>query len=200
MKRALDVAVAAAALTLLAPLLLLLVAAVRVTSKGPAIFRQERIGRHGQRFTVYKFRTMTVGADDARQRELNRRELAGELGSQEVYTLEADPRITPVGSVLRRTSLDELPQLVNVLTGDMSLVGPRPSLEWEVELFEDRYRRREEVRPGITGLWQVSGRRTIDMRGMLELDLEYVDRQSLWLDLQILARTVPAVLSSKGAA
>ncbi len=199
MKRTLDLVVAGAGLILAFPLLVLLAFAVRVTSSGPALFRQERIGLHGKAFTILKFRTMTLGGDDSAQREFNRRELAGELEGLTDFTLPEDDRVTRVGRFLRKSSLDELPQLINVVRGEMSLVGPRPSLDWEVEMFDEKYQRRVDVRPGVTGLWQVSGRRAIDMRGMLELDLEYVDTQSMSLDLGILVKTVGVVLSSEGA-
>ena len=200
MKRFFDMLVAGAILVMLSPLMVAIWVAVRLTSRGPGIYRQTRIGLHGQPFTIYKFRTMRVDADDREQREFNRRELTGELDEQETYTLADDDRITPIGGPLRKLSLDELPQFYNVLIGDMSLVGPRPSLEWEAELFEPRFQRRTDVRPGITGLWQVSGRRSIDMRGMLELDVEYVDNQSFVLDLKLLSRTPKAVLEAQGAA
>jgi len=200
MKRLFDVVVASALLVLAAPFMLVIGVLVRTTTDGPALHRQTRVGWKGRPFTMYKFRTMTVGGDDSAQREFNRRELAGELDHLESFTLPEDTRVTSVGAPLRRSSLDELPQLVNVLTGDMSIVGPRPSLDWEVELFDAKYQRRADVRPGMTGLWQVNGRRTVDMNGMLQLDLDYVDQRSLWMDIQILFKTLPAVLMGDGAA
>ncbi len=197
-KRCIDVALAGSALVVLAPLLLALVVIVRCTSRGPALFRQERLGLDGRPFTVLKFRTMRVDCDDAVHRDYVTRLLTDEAppvgGTSGLYKLDGDPRITPIGCWLRRTSLDELPQLVNVVRREMSLVGPRPALAWEAELYSDEERRRFEVLPGITGLWQVSGRSRLSMREALALDVEYVRRQSLWLDLVILARTVPAVL------
>lgn len=198
-KRLLDVTLAVAGLILLAPVGAAVALAIRATSRGPVIHRSVRIGKDGVPFEMMKFRTMYIDADDSAQREFNRRELLGELTGLEEFTLTLDSRITPVGRFLRKTSLDELPQLLNVVRGEMSFVGPRPSFEWEAELFEQRHRRRETVLPGISGLWQVEGRRTIDMRGMLELDLEYVDTRSFTRDLSILLRTVPAVLKSTGA-
>ena len=198
-KRVLDLVVATAVLVLTAPVVVCAAAMIKLTSRGPVIHRAQRVGRHGEQFTMFKLRTMHVGADDAEQRDFNRRELLGELGDVEEFSLGNDPRITRIGRLLRAVSIDELPQLVNVLRGDMSLVGPRPSIQWEVDLFEPRFRRREMVLPGITGLWQVSGRRQIDMRGMLELDLEYVDSRTFALDLVILARTLPAVVKTTGA-
>jgi lipopolysaccharide/colanic/teichoic acid biosynthesis glycosyltransferase len=146
---------------------------------------------------MLKFRSMTDGCDDAVHREYNLRELAGEdprEGRTGVYKPAADPRITRIGRLLRVTSLDELPQLINVLKGEMALVGPRPALDWEVALYQPHHRERLLVKPGITGLWQVSGRNLLSMREALDLDVEYVRRRSVRLDLTILARTVPAVL------
>lgn len=197
LKRGVDLAGAAALLLLTAPVLAVTAISVLVTSGRPVLFRQERIGRHGDRFTMYKFRTMHVGGSDAAHRQLNLRELRGE--AVDGHKDATDDRITVVGRWLRRTSLDELPQLVNVIRGEMSLVGPRPALPWEVEHFDDRQRRRERVRPGITGLWQVSGRNDLTMPEMLDLDVRYVSACSTWLDLRILLRTPAVVLSHEGA-
>jgi lipopolysaccharide/colanic/teichoic acid biosynthesis glycosyltransferase len=198
-KRAVDLAVALALILTLAPLLVILILLVRSTSAGPALFRQQRLGRDQRPFTMLKLRTMHVGRDDRIHREYVASLLSP--GSEAVpspgrglYKLEADPRVTRVGAWLRRTSLDELPQLCNVLRGEMSLVGPRPVLPWEAELFGEQYLRRFAVRPGLTGLWQVSGRSRLSMGKALELDVEYVARRSFWFDLVILIRTVPAVL------
>lgn len=202
-KRALDIAVALAALLLLSPLLLVAWLLVRLSGPGDAVFRQARVGRDGVAFVLYKFRTMHAGAPDDLHREYVRRSLAADrpaaCRARGLYKLANDPRITRVGAVLRRTSIDELPQLVNVLRGDMSLVGPRPALPYEVEMFGPGYAARFQVPPGLTGLWQVSGRNRLTMREGLELDLEYVRRHGLLLDLAILARTVPAVLRIGGA-
>lgn len=199
-RRALDIAVAASALILLAPVMLLIAIAVKATSPGPALFQQPRVGLARQPFPFFKFRTMTVTADDSALRGLIERELHGEdttvQGSQK---LTGDGRVTRLGSVLRRTSLDELPQLINVLKGDMSMVGPRPCLEWEAEMFPSEFDERFSVRPGITGLWQVSGRSTVGTLEMLRLDVEYVRKQSLLGDVSILARTVPVVIRGDGA-
>ncbi|HEV7963914.1 MAG TPA: sugar transferase [Actinoplanes sp.] len=194
-KRLLDLALASLALVVLSPLLAVLWLVVRCTSPGPAVFRQQRLGRDERPFTLYKFRSMRTGASDAIHRDFVTRMLAEApetVSPDGFYKLAADPRITPVGAWLRRTSLDELPQLVNVVRGDMSLVGPRPVLAWEAELFTEAAHVRFRVRPGLTGLWQVSGRARLTMPQALELDAQYVYRQSLWLDLSILARTVPA--------
>jgi lipopolysaccharide/colanic/teichoic acid biosynthesis glycosyltransferase len=196
-KRAVDLVISLALMIAVAPLLLILILLVRSTSGGPALFRQERLGRDKQPFTVLKLRTMYVGNDDRIHRDYVARLLsAGPAtpgGKGGLFKLEADPRITLVGLWLRRSSLDELPQLVNVLHGQMSLVGPRPMLPWEAELLEEIYQQRFSVKPGITGLWQVNGRSRLSMRQALELDVEYVGRRSFALDLVILLRTVPAV-------
>jgi lipopolysaccharide/colanic/teichoic acid biosynthesis glycosyltransferase len=194
-KRAIDVLVAATALLLCLPLLLLVWALVRLTSPGPALFRQSRVGEGGRPFEMLKFRTMVVDGDDSAHREYVRRLLTGSAEPEDgLYKLGADPRVTRVGAVLRKASIDELPQLINVLRGDMSLVGPRPALPWEAALFPDWAAPRFTVRPGLTGLWQVSGRNRLTMLDGLVLDADYVARQSLSLDLAILLRTVPAVL------
>jgi lipopolysaccharide/colanic/teichoic acid biosynthesis glycosyltransferase len=175
---------------------------VRCTSPGPVLFRQARIGLHGQPFVMFKFRTMRDGCSDEPLRELNLAELQGNADpgtSDGIFKLENDPRVTAAGRVLRRFSIDELPQLFNVLRGEMSLVGPRPALPWEVELFTPEQRRRHECVPGITGLWQVSGRNRLSMREMLDLDLLYVERRSTLLDVRILLRTPLVVLFDIGA-
>jgi lipopolysaccharide/colanic/teichoic acid biosynthesis glycosyltransferase len=197
--RAIDLIVAALALLVLAVPLLVIGLAIRLTSPGPALFAQTRIGLDGRRFAMYKFRSMRVGVDDTPLRALVAAELRGEDTSMSgSYKLGADPRVTPLGTFLRRTSLDELPQLINVLLGDMALVGPRPCLEWEAELFPVEFRPRFTVRPGITGLWQVSGRSSLSTLDMLQLDLSYVRTRTLACDLAILARTVPALLHTPG--
>lgn len=199
-RRALDLVIVVIALLVLAIPMLLIGLAVRLTSPGPALYRQQRIGRGGQPFTMYKFRTMRVGCSDAQHRGLIARELRGEdtsVGGS--WKIDQDPRVTPLGAFLRRTSIDELPQLINVLLGQMSLVGPRPCLDWEAEMFPARFAERFDVLPGLTGLWQVSGRSTMGTLEMLELDLAYVRSWSFWTDLVILLRTVPALLRGQGA-
>jgi exopolysaccharide biosynthesis polyprenyl glycosylphosphotransferase len=194
-KRAMDIAGATLGLVFLSPVLIAVALAVRLTSPGPVMFSQLRYGRNRRRFRMYKFRTMVEGAD-AQQSELE--ELNEAAGP--VFKIRRDPRITPFGAFLRRTSLDELPQLWNVLRGDMSLVGPRPLPLRDVNQFaEGRLMRRFSVLPGITGLWQVSGRSSLAFDEWLRLDLAYIDQWSLTLDLRILARTIPAVLSGRGA-
>ncbi len=199
--RALDVALTVASAAVTGPALALGWLLAWSSSPGPGLFRQERIGRDGKPFTMLKLRTMRVNCDDGQHRAYVRGMLGGEQqdGSQEgMYKLTADPRITPVGAFLRKTSLDELPQLINVLRGEMSLVGPRPALPWETEMFRPSDRLRFAVRPGITGLWQVSGRSRLSMRQALDLDVEFVHRYSLPQYLGILVRTGPALL--KGGA
>jgi exopolysaccharide biosynthesis polyprenyl glycosylphosphotransferase len=193
-KRALDLAVSAAALLVLAPLLALVALAVKLESRGPVLFRQQRIGRAGRLFTLYKFRSMRVGAEGERAALAARNEMDGP-----VFKLRHDPRVTRVGRWLRRTSFDELPQLWNVLRGEMSLVGPRPPLPEEVRRYERWQRRRLSVKPGITCTWQVSGRSDVGFRRWMELDLAYIDGWSLWQDLRIVLRTIPAVLLGRGA-
>lgn len=197
-KRVLDVSLSLALIIILAPLLLLLWCLVRSTSAGPALFRQERVGRDRRPFTMLKLRTMYVDNDDQVHRDYVTHLLSAHfLAAAEpdgLFKLEADPRVTRLGGWLRRSSLDELPQLFNVLHGEMSLVGPRPVLPWEAQLFEERYQRRFLIKPGITGLWQVSGRSRLTMRQALELDVEYAVCQSLRLDLIIILLTVPAIL------
>ena len=196
LKRLLDLAVAATLLLLCLPLLLVVWAVVRVTSPGPALFRQSRVGQGGRPFHVLKFRTMVVDGDDTQHREYVRRLLTGSAEPQDgLYKLGADPRVTRAGAVLRKTSIDELPQLFNVLRGEMSLVGPRPALPWEARMFPAWAASRFSVRPGLTGLWQVSGRNRLTMLDGLVLDVDYVSRHNVFLDLYILVRTVPAVLN-----
>lgn len=202
-KRVIDFVGAAIVFVLLSPVLTVIWLAVRIESPGPALFKQERMGLLGKPFMFYKFRTMVDGNDPRIHQEYVKRlitnasdDLKGQTGS---FKLEADPRITRVGHFLRRTSLDELPQLLNVLAGDMSLVGPRPPLRYEVDLYPEHALRRLEGTPGMTGLWQVSGRTETTFEEMVSLDVEYIDNWSLGLDLKILARTIPAVFGKKGA-
>jgi lipopolysaccharide/colanic/teichoic acid biosynthesis glycosyltransferase len=202
MKRCFDLVVGGLALLLLSPLLVLVGIAIRLTSRGPALIRQERIGYRRRPFQMFKFRTMCCHADDAAHRAYVASMLNGDepcRAENGVYKLVDDPRITGVGRFLRRSSLDELPQLINVVMGTMSLVGPRPMLPWEVELLGPEQMVRYEVPPGVTGLWQVSGRNALTMVQALELDREYVQRHCFRLDLAILLRTVPVVLTGRGA-
>jgi exopolysaccharide biosynthesis polyprenyl glycosylphosphotransferase len=194
-KRVLDVALSAVLLVLTAPLIGLVALLIGLDSRGPVFFAQERMGLGKRRFRMHKFRTMVVGAEGRLPQLEHLNETEGPT-----FKLRNDPRVTRIGRFLRRSSIDELPQLWNVLRGEMSLVGPRPLPLRDVEGFEDdRHRRRFSVRPGLTGLWQVSGRNELSFDTWMELDLEYIDRWSLALDLRILARTIPAVLSGRGA-
>jgi exopolysaccharide biosynthesis polyprenyl glycosylphosphotransferase len=195
-KRALDVSLSVVLLIILAPLLAAIALLVKLTSEGPVLFRQERIGINKRRFFIYKFRTMVPNAEKLLPGLESLNEAAGP-----VFKIRKDPRITPVGRILRRTSLDELPQLLNVVRGEMSLVGPRPLPIRDYDGFsEDWQRRRFSVRPGITCLWQVTGRSNVGFDRWMELDLQYLDEWSIWLDMKILAQTIPAVLRGSGAA
>jgi exopolysaccharide biosynthesis polyprenyl glycosylphosphotransferase len=193
-KRAVDLLVGAVALAVLSPLFVVIAAAIKLNSRGPVFFTQTRIGLNGRRFRFPKFRSMQPAAES---------QLAGLAAQNEmdgpVFKMRKDPRVTRVGRLLRRYSIDELPQLWCVLTGDMSLVGPRPLMPHEVDGHLIWHRRRLSVRPGLTCLWQISGRNDINFDSWMKLDLQYIDTWSLWLDLRILARTVPAVLSGRGA-
>ncbi len=194
-KRALDVLVSASLLTLLAPLLAVVALLVKITSPGPTLFVQERLGLGKRRFRMYKFRTMVADAE-RRQREL---EALNEANGP-VFKIRRDPRVTRIGAILRKTSIDELPQLINVLKGDLSLVGPRPLPVRDYQGFDkDWHRRRFSVPPGITCLWQISGRSNVSFDRWMELDAQYIDTWSLWLDLKILLKTIPAVLRGTGA-
>jgi lipopolysaccharide/colanic/teichoic acid biosynthesis glycosyltransferase len=193
-KRLLDIAGGLAGLLVLAALFPPVAFAIRANSPGPILFRQVRLARGGRPFVFYKFRTMRMD----RSLTPEERDRINEMGGPH-FKSRLDPRITSVGRFLRKYSLDELPQFVNVLRGDMSLVGPRPALRHEVKNYDARQMTRLSVKPGITGVWQVSGRSGIDFYRMVEMDIEYINRRSLFADLAILCRTVTAVLSHKGA-
>jgi len=198
--RALDVLVAGVVLVGLGPLWLAIAVLIRATSPGPALHRATVIGRRGERFTYLKFRTMVVGGDDRHHRRWLREFVTRDAPYRDgVFKVVGDSRITPVGRVLRRFSLDEVPQLVNVLRGEMSVVGPRPPLPYEWALYDDAAQRRLAVRPGITGLYQVTARSQVPFSGMLALDLDYIHRRSLGLDLSIMVRTVWVMLTGRGA-
>ena len=201
-KRILDLVITVPLLALLSPLLVLIALAIKLTSRGPVLFEQTRVGLADVPFTMLKFRSMVVSAptDDRALREAFHEELAGVRQPENAsFKLAADPRITRVGRIIRATSLDEITQLFNVVRGDMSLVGPRPALDWEAAAFPPEYQRRTDVLPGITGLWQVSGRSRLSTPEMLALDIEYIDRRSLRLDIGILVRTIPVVIRGDGA-
>lgn len=208
-KRAMDILGSLAALTLLSPVFLIIALAVKLTSRGPILFRQRRIGQHGRSFTFLKFRSMYVGNDASIHREYVKQLIAGKAEKQSshgtgngdgVYKLTKDPRITRVGAFLRKTSLDEIPQFLNVLRGEMSLVGPRPPVPYEVESYDFWHRRRVlEAKPGITGLWQVKGRSRVKFDDMVRLDLQYARSWSPWLDVKILLQTPGAMVIGEGA-
>ncbi|CAB1127851.1 Bac_transf domain-containing protein [Candidatus Hydrogenisulfobacillus filiaventi] len=194
-KRVMDVVLASLGIVVTLPVMILVALAIKLTDPaGPVLFVQERVGLNGRRFPCLKFRTMVPGAErlKAQLAHLN-------IMSGPVFKIPDDPRVTPIGRFLRKTSLDELPQLFNVLAGHMSLVGPRPALPEEVAQYGDDYRKRLSVRPGLTCLWQVSGRNQVDFQEWMRLDMEYIDSWSLGLDLKILAKTIPAVLAQRGA-
>ena len=195
LKRILDFSVALITAIILLPIMLLAALLIRITSPGPVLFPQKRVGHNKRKFTMYKFRTMVVDAEKQMEQLQHLNEVSGP-----VFKIKDDPRITPIGKFLRKTSLDEVPQLFSVLKGDMSLVGPRPLPIRDYEGFnEDWQRRRFSVKPGITCLWQVQGRSSISFEKWMELDLQYIDKWSLWLDFQILLQTIPAVLKGSGA-
>ena len=193
-KRLLDVALALAGLTLLLPLVPLIVVLIKLDSRGPVVFAQRRVGQGGHLFTCYKFRSMVQDAESMKSGLADLNEATGPA-----FKIRRDPRITEIGAFLRRSSLDEVPQLVNVVLGHMSIVGPRPQIPAEVELYDEWHRRRLEVKPGITCLWQIAGRSHIGFDEWMRLDLQYVRRRSLRLDLLIILRTLPAVIARKGA-
>jgi len=199
-RRAFDSLASAFALILLAPPLLLIALAIKLTSRGPVFFKQIRLGRDGRPFSFYKFRTMRLGSESDEQRVTRMQEFIrkGKSGGNGSTKIVSEQNITPIGHVLRKASLDELPQLFNVLKGDMCLVGPRPCLPYEHAAYEEWHKRRLSVTPGCTGLWQVSARSETGFDDMVVLDLYYVDHQSPWLDLQILLKTIPVMLFGKG--
>ncbi len=193
-KRAIDIGISALALVMLSPVLLCTAMLIRITSKGPVLYRQERVGLYGRRFTMLKFRSMVQGAESRIQEVAADNEMSGP-----VFKMTNDPRITSIGRWTRKFSIDELPQLWNVLVGDMSLVGPRPPLPHEVDRYERWQRRRLSMKPGITCLWQVNGRNNVDFDTWMKLDMAYIDNWSLGQDLRILLKTVPVVLLARGA-
>jgi len=193
-KRLLDLAIATAGLVLLLPLLPAIIVLIKLDSPGPILFRQKRVGQDGRLFTCYKFRSMIADAEALKPQLAALNEASGPA-----FKIREDPRITAIGAFLRRSSLDEVPQLLNVLFGQMSIVGPRPQIPAEVELYEPWHRRRLAVKPGITCLWQISGRSHVGFDEWMRLDLEYVRTRGLATDLGILLRTLPAVVARKGA-
>jgi len=202
-RRSIDVVFSLGLLIVLAPVMIAIAIAIRIDSQGPALFRQRRVGYRGRTFTVLKFRSMCLDADPERHREYVTSLIRGtntqpDPTGKDLYKLTVDQRITRVGRWIRRWSLDELPQLVNVLGGTMAIVGPRPAIPYEVEEYPTWYLRRFDVKPGLTGLWQVNGRNERTYEEMVRLDVEYAERRSLFLDLSILARTPLVVLGRRG--
>jgi lipopolysaccharide/colanic/teichoic acid biosynthesis glycosyltransferase len=204
-KRAIDITLSLVALVLLSPVCALVAALIKLDSDGPVFFRQTRLGLGGKPFTFYKFRTMQHNCDNNVHQNYVQALIRNEVGDDASstpgggYKLAQDRRITRVGAILRKTSLDEIPQLFNVLKGEMSLVGPRPPLPYEVEVYQDWHKKRLDVIPGITGLWQVQGRSRVSFDEMVRMDLDYAAQSSLWLDLKIIVLTIPAVLTGSGA-
>jgi len=206
-KRFIDILCAVFSILILSPLMLIIAVIIKLTSEGPVLFRQERLGYQGKKFTFYKFRSMYVCSDDSIHREYMCKLIKGDdekinMGSRinPYFKIKNDPRITPFGSILRKSSLDELPQFFNVLMGNMSLVGPRPPIQYEVDKYQSWHKKRVfDVKPGITGLWQVKGRSQTTFDEMVRLDLQYIRNWNLWLDFKILFNTFKAVFSAKGA-
>ncbi len=201
-KRVMDVVFSFLALVLGAPLFGLIAAAVKLTSPGPVFFRQTRLGQNGVPFTFYKFRTMRHNNDESVHRSFAQNFINGRMEAKEgaqIFKMVRDPRVTRIGGFLRRSSLDELPQLWNVLKGEMSLVGPRPPIHYELDHYQDWHKGRLRAKPGLTGLWQVSGRSRVPFDEMVMLDLHYITHWSLALDLRIILKTIPVLLKGDGA-
>lgn len=195
MKRIMDVIVSSIGLILLSPLLIIVSILIKLESKGPIIFSQKRVGVNGQSFNMYKFRSMVVNAEELKKNLQHKNEMSGPM-----FKIKDDPRITEIGKFIRKTSIDELPQLFNVLKGDMSLVGPRPSLPDEVKEFETWMLERLEVKPGLTCYWQVMGRNEIDFEDWMKLDIRYVREKNIWIDIKLIFRTFFVLFGDKNAA
>ena len=193
-KRALDVFASLLGLILLSPILFIVVVMIKLDSKGPVIFKQKRVGLNGKEFYMYKFRSMVVNAEELKEKLAAQNEMSGPM-----FKMKEDPRVTRVGKFIRKTSLDELPQLINVIKGDMSLVGPRPSLPNEVKEFEPWMLKRLDVKPGLTCFWQVSGRNDIDFEDWMKLDIKYVNKKSFFLDIKLILKTVLVLFGDKHA-
>ena len=193
-KRAIDIIGAGSGLLLLSPVIVIVACAIKFTSKGPIFFSQKRVGKNGELFDMYKFRSMVVNAEELKEKLAHQNEMSGPM-----FKMKDDPRVTKVGKFIRKTSLDELPQLLNVLKGDMSLVGPRPSLPKEVAQFEKWMYKRLSVKPGLTCFWQVSGRNNIDFEDWMKLDIKYVDERNLYIDIKLIFKTVLVLFGDKNA-
>ena len=193
-KRLIDIVCSFVGILALSPLFIVIAIIIKLTSKGPVFFSQKRVGKYGREFNMYKFRSMVVNAEELKEKLVAQNEMSGPM-----FKMKDDPRVTKVGKFIRKTSLDELPQLWNVLKGDMSLVGPRPSLPKEVAQFEDWMHRRLEVKPGLTCYWQVSGRNNIDFEDWMKLDIRYVKERNLWIDIKLIFKTVGVLFGDKNA-
>ena len=193
-KRAIDIIGAISGLLLLSPVIVIVACAIKFTSKGPIFFSQKRVGKNGELFDMYKFRSMVVNAEELKEKLAHQNEMSGPM-----FKMKDDPRVTKVGKFIRRTSLDEIPQLWNVLKGDMSLVGPRPSLPKEVKQFEKWMYKRLTIKPGLTCYWQVSGRNNIDFEDWMKLDINYVEDRNLWIDIKLILKTVGVLFGDKNA-
>lgn len=193
-KRLIDVICSFIGVVVLSPLFIVIAIIIKATSKGPVFFSQKRVGKNGKEFDMYKFRSMVVNAEELKEKLASQNEMSGPM-----FKMKDDPRVTKVGKFIRKTSIDELPQLWNVLKGDMSLVGPRPSLPKEVAQFEEWMYKRLEVKPGLTCYWQVSGRNNIDFEDWMKLDIKYVDERSTWIDIKLIFKTVGVLFGDKNA-
>ena len=194
-KRVMDILGAGCGLVLLSPVIIIVAILVKFSSKGPVFFSQKRVGKNGKAFEMYKFRSMVVNAEELKEKLVAQNEMSGPM-----FKMKDDPRVTKVGKFIRKTSLDELPQLWNVIKGDMSLVGPRPSLPKEVAQFEEWMYKRLCVKPGLTCYWQVSGRNNIDFEDWMKLDCRYVNERNLWIDIKLIFKTVGVLFGDKNAA
>lgn len=204
-KRILDIVFTLLILLPFCIVILIVAIMIRLDSKGPIIFRQKRVGLNGAEFTMFKFRSMYVDSDDATHREaieqfMNGAPLNGDVDAPNLYKLVDDPRVTRIGQFIRKTSIDELPQFINVLRGEMTLVGPRPPLSYEVEVYSLRDKQRLCGKPGLTGAWQVYGRSRVTFNDMVEMDIAYLQQQSIWQDLKLITLTIPVMLQGRGGA
>ena len=193
-KRLIDIICSFVGILVLSPLFIIIAIIIKFTSKGPVFFSQKRVGRNGKEFDMYKFRSMVVNAEELKEKLAAQNEMSGPM-----FKMKDDPRVTKVGKFIRKTSLDELPQLWNILKGDMSLVGPRPSLPKEVAQFDEWMYKRLEVKPGLTCYWQVSGRNNIDFEDWMKLDIRYVEEKNLWIDIKLIFKTVGVLFGDKNA-
>ena len=193
-KRLIDIICSFVGILVLSPLFIIIAIIIKFTSKGPVFFSQKRVGRNGKEFDMYKFRSMVVNAEELKEKLAAQNEMSGPM-----FKMKDDPRVTKVGKFIRKTSIDELPQLWNILKGDMSLVGPRPSLPKEVAQFDEWMYKRLEVKPGLTCYWQVSGRNNIDFEDWMKLDIRYVEEKNLWIDIKLIFKTVGVLFGDKNA-